>query len=159
MGQSVIEIEVTKNEHMFYLGHNINGRILFPATGYMVIFFSYNECNLNIQAFPLKAAYFFKTLVWQTLANIHGKECDEIPIIFENVQFLSATIMPKEGKFTFYRITLIHFQHRLKKKVYENCCKQALLNSQLIFSTGLANLKSANQDLQSLKARSGFQKM
>lgn len=37
-GESVIEIDTTKEEHAFFLGHTIDGRVLFPATGYLVSF-------------------------------------------------------------------------------------------------------------------------
>lgn len=41
--------------------------------------------------------FFLQTLVWQTFANLHGKPFEEFPVLIENVQFLRATIMPKEG--------------------------------------------------------------
>ncbi|XP_011311362.1 fatty acid synthase [Fopius arisanus] len=71
-GEAVIQIDISKEEHAFYGGHNIDGRILFPATGYL-------------------------TLAWKTYAKIHGLDFEKTPIILENVQFHRATIMPKEG--------------------------------------------------------------
>ncbi|XP_065226660.1 fatty acid synthase-like [Planococcus citri] len=75
-GESIIEIDTSKEEQAFFLGHTIDGRVLFPATGYL-------------------------TLVWQTFANLHGKPYEEFPVLIENAQFLRATIMPKEGTVKF----------------------------------------------------------
>lgn len=75
-GESIIEIDTSKDEQAFYLGHTIDGRVLFPATGYL-------------------------TLVWQTFANLHGKPYEEFPVLIEDAQFLRATIMPKEGTVKF----------------------------------------------------------
>jgi len=57
-------------------GHTIDGRILFPATGYMF-------------------------LVWKTFAKLRGTTYDKLPIVFENVTFQRATIMQKEGSVKF----------------------------------------------------------
>lgn len=35
-GENVIEIDLNKAEDEFLAGHEIDGRILFPATGYLV---------------------------------------------------------------------------------------------------------------------------
>lgn len=42
-GESIIEIDTSKEEQAFYMGHTIDGRVLFPATGYLVsIFWKFN---------------------------------------------------------------------------------------------------------------------
>ncbi|KAK9502678.1 hypothetical protein O3M35_011399 [Rhynocoris fuscipes] len=71
-GEAVIEINTTSDEDKYIVGHTIDGRVLFPATGYL-------------------------TLVWKTFAKIHQKSCEEMPVILEDVQFLRATILPKDG--------------------------------------------------------------
>ncbi|KAK7578146.1 hypothetical protein V9T40_010351 [Parthenolecanium corni] len=43
----------------------------------------------------------YLTLVCKTLANIKGKPYEEFPVIIENVQFLRATIIPKDGDVRF----------------------------------------------------------
>lgn len=35
-GENVIEYDVSRNDDSFITGHNIDGRVLFPATGYLV---------------------------------------------------------------------------------------------------------------------------
>lgn len=35
-GECVVEIDLSKEDDAFYSGHAIDGRVLFPATGYMV---------------------------------------------------------------------------------------------------------------------------
>lgn len=35
-GENIVEIDLTKEGDAFYAGHAIDGRVLFPATGYMV---------------------------------------------------------------------------------------------------------------------------
>lgn len=55
----------------FYAGHCIDGRILFPATGYL----------------------FF---VWQMLGKMRGQFYDKQSIIFENVTLHRATILSKD---------------------------------------------------------------
>ncbi|XP_054286913.1 fatty acid synthase-like [Macrosteles quadrilineatus] len=75
-GESVIEIDLTKEADAFLAGHAIDGRVLFPATGYL-------------------------TLVWKTFAKLQGKDYEDTPVILENVQFHRATIMPKEGSVKF----------------------------------------------------------
>lgn len=35
-GECVVDIDLSKEEDAFLAGHAIDGRVLFPATGYMV---------------------------------------------------------------------------------------------------------------------------
>ncbi|VVC27330.1 Hypothetical protein CINCED_3A023543 [Cinara cedri] len=76
-GESVIKVDLSKGEDQFLSGHTIDGRVLFPATGYL-------------------------TLVWKTFAKLQGKGIEEFPVVIENVQFLRATIMPKDGNVNFF---------------------------------------------------------
>ncbi|XP_046612929.1 fatty acid synthase [Neodiprion virginianus] len=75
-GESVIEVDLSKEGDAYLAGHTIDGRILFPATGYL-------------------------TLVWKTFAKIRGEDFEKLPVILEDVQFHRATIMPKEGSVKF----------------------------------------------------------
>lgn len=43
-----------------------------------------------------------QTLVWKTFARLQDKNIEEFPVVIENVQFLRATIMPKDGIYTNY---------------------------------------------------------
>ncbi|TMW54903.1 hypothetical protein DOY81_000136, partial [Sarcophaga bullata] len=71
-GETVIEVNLGKEEDAFLAGHTIDGRILFPATGYM-------------------------TLAWTTFAKMKGIEPANCPVVMENVVFHRATILNKEG--------------------------------------------------------------
>ena len=54
----------------------IDGRVLYPATGYLV-------------------------LAWRALAKLEGQVFDQMPVCFENVHIHRATILPKTGKTNF----------------------------------------------------------
>ncbi|GBP15812.1 Fatty acid synthase [Eumeta japonica] len=74
--ENVIEYDLSRPEDAYISGHTIDGRILFPATGYL-------------------------TLVWRTMAKISNKKIEETAIVLEDVQFQRATIMPREGPVRF----------------------------------------------------------
>ncbi|XP_071447989.1 fatty acid synthase-like [Hetaerina americana] len=75
-GERAVAINLAEEEDEFYAGHVIDGRNLFPATGYLAI-------------------------VWETLGMMKGKLYTELPVVFENVRFLRATNIPKEGTLLF----------------------------------------------------------
>lgn len=56
----------------FLLGHCIDGRVLYPATGYLV-------------------------LAWRTLVKSLGMVLDHTPVAFEDVAIHRATILPRSG--------------------------------------------------------------
>ncbi|XP_068119118.1 fatty acid synthase [Hyperolius riggenbachi] len=57
---------------IFMNGHCIDGRVLYPATGYLV-------------------------LAWRTLARSLGVVMEQTPVLFEDVTIHRATILPKTG--------------------------------------------------------------
>ncbi|XP_018417291.1 PREDICTED: fatty acid synthase [Nanorana parkeri] len=57
---------------IFMSGHCIDGRVLYPATGYLV-------------------------LAWRTLARSLGVVMEQTPVVFEEVTIHRATILPKTG--------------------------------------------------------------
>ncbi|NXR52975.1 FAS synthase, partial [Hippolais icterina] len=70
---SVYNIDVSPDSPDHYLiGHCIDGRVLYPATGYLV-------------------------LAWRTLARSLGMVMEEMPVTFEDVTIHQATIIPKKG--------------------------------------------------------------
>ncbi|NXR31789.1 FAS synthase, partial [Zosterops hypoxanthus] len=70
---SVYNIDVSPESPDHYLiGHCIDGRVLYPATGYLV-------------------------LAWRTLARSLGMAMDEMAVTFEDVTIHQATIIPKKG--------------------------------------------------------------
>lgn len=75
-GECVVQVDLSKETDAYLAGHQIDGRVLFPATGYLA-------------------------LVWKTLAKLRGTDFELLPVVFENVRFQRATIMPKEGTVKF----------------------------------------------------------
>ncbi|XP_044275877.1 fatty acid synthase [Varanus komodoensis] len=70
---TVYNIDVNPESPDYYLmGHCIDGRVLYPATGYLV-------------------------LAWRTLARSLGTSMEEMPVMFEDVTIHQATILPKKG--------------------------------------------------------------
>ncbi|XP_035198499.1 fatty acid synthase [Oxyura jamaicensis] len=70
---SVYNIDVTPDSPDHYLvGHCIDGRILYPATGYLV-------------------------LAWRSLARSLGLAMEQTAVMFEEVTIHQATIIPKKG--------------------------------------------------------------
>ncbi|XP_030762885.1 fatty acid synthase-like [Sitophilus oryzae] len=59
-----------------WIGHNIDGRILVPAVGYLM-------------------------LVWSVMAEIKATHIEKLPIVFESVKFLRATVLPTDKDITF----------------------------------------------------------
>jgi len=55
------------------VGHVIDGKNLIPATGYLI-------------------------MVWETMGILYDEIYTEISVVFEDVNFVRATHMPKEGE-------------------------------------------------------------
>ncbi|EEC14647.1 fatty acid synthase, putative [Ixodes scapularis] len=69
------EFDLAAKENDCYLaGNQIDGRVLFPATGYMV-------------------------LAWKSLAKRSGKPYNQVPVVFEDVTLHRATIFPKNDPY------------------------------------------------------------
>ncbi|XP_066519867.1 fatty acid synthase [Hoplias malabaricus] len=66
-----IDINPESPDH-YMIGHCIDGRVLYPATGYLV-------------------------LAWRTLMKSLGTVLEQTPVIFEDVTIHRATILPKTG--------------------------------------------------------------
>jgi len=75
-GENIVEVSLSNELDAYLAGHTIDGRILFPATGYMF-------------------------LVWKTFAKIRGTTYDQLPVVFENVSFQRATILQKDASTKF----------------------------------------------------------
>lgn len=69
-------MNLTKDEDAYLAGHTIDGRVLFPATGYM-------------------------TLAWRTFAKTRNSTFEKLPVVLEDVVFHRATILPKDGSVKF----------------------------------------------------------
>jgi len=55
------------------VGHVIDGMNLIPATGYLI-------------------------MVWETMGMLHAELYTEMSVVFEDVNFVRATYIPKEGE-------------------------------------------------------------
>ncbi|KAL3877602.1 hypothetical protein ACJMK2_035297 [Sinanodonta woodiana] len=75
--ESTFEMEISPESPDFYLmDHIIDGRMLFPAAGYVV-------------------------LAWKMLAKYHGELYENLPVLLQNVNIYKATILPKNGTLKF----------------------------------------------------------
>lgn len=71
-GERLIEISITSDKFKYVSGHVVDGRNLFPATGYLC-------------------------LVWETFSMMTGQLYTEVSVVIENVKLNRATTIPKEG--------------------------------------------------------------
>ncbi|XP_063530101.1 fatty acid synthase-like [Cydia strobilella] len=66
--ETVIEYDLGNPEDAFLAGHYIDGRVLFPASGYLA-------------------------LVWHTVAKMNNLEMEQAAVVLENIHLHRATIM------------------------------------------------------------------
>jgi fatty acid synthase, animal type len=69
-------VNLTTEADTYLAGHNIDGRVLFPATGYMC-------------------------LAWNSYVETLGKDVQKTAVVLEDVIFHRATILPKDGTIKF----------------------------------------------------------
>ncbi|XP_063616349.1 fatty acid synthase-like [Cydia splendana] len=75
-GQNVVEYNLNNPEDAFFSGYNIDGRILFPATGYL-------------------------TLVWMTMAKMQKVKIEEAAVVIENMHLRRPTIISRDAPVQF----------------------------------------------------------
>ncbi|KAJ8916587.1 hypothetical protein NQ315_000231 [Exocentrus adspersus] len=63
-----IHVNISDEEHEYLAGHNIDGRIIMPVTGYL-------------------------ELAWNTFAKLHIKDIKDFPVVMENVHVKRATVL------------------------------------------------------------------
>ncbi|XP_045453923.1 fatty acid synthase-like [Melitaea cinxia] len=76
LNERTVKISIADEENTYMLGHVIDGRNLFPATGYLV-------------------------MVWETLGMIMGELYTELSVVFEDVRFHRSTNIHKSGQLEF----------------------------------------------------------
>ncbi|XP_055683221.1 fatty acid synthase-like [Lutzomyia longipalpis] len=74
--ETFVEFDLRNEEDSFLIGHTIDGRVLFPAAGYI-------------------------SLAWRQFAKAQGSTPDRMSVIFENLVFHRATILPVDGSVKF----------------------------------------------------------
>ncbi|XP_049879210.1 fatty acid synthase-like [Pectinophora gossypiella] len=75
-GERTVRMSIVDEDSEYMAGHVVDGRNLYPATGYLV-------------------------LVWETLGMMMGELFTEVSVVFENVRFQRATNIPKDGNLEF----------------------------------------------------------
>ncbi|XP_063914245.1 fatty acid synthase-like [Zophobas morio] len=75
-GVMEIEVDMSKDDNQYLLGHVIDGQNLYPAAAYVV-------------------------LIWKTLANLKNKDYLQTPFVLENMEIHRMTIIPKDGSLKF----------------------------------------------------------
>ncbi|GLV38468.1 Fatty acid synthase 3 [Carabus blaptoides fortunei] len=71
-GERTVVVQLSDEDLEYLAGHVIDGRTLYPATGYL-------------------------TLIWETLGLIRGQLYTDLPVVFENVKFHRATYLPQKN--------------------------------------------------------------
>nr|XP_023019448.1 fatty acid synthase-like [Leptinotarsa decemlineata] len=65
----VISIDLSTEQYSFLANHDIDGRVLMPATGYL-------------------------EMVWSVFAKLHLKEIEEFPVVLEKIKLKRASVLP-----------------------------------------------------------------
>jgi len=71
--ETVVTINITEEIFIYLTGHIINDKNLFPATGYLF-------------------------LLWEMMAALKRQEHTNVPIVFEDVNFIRATMLSQQNE-------------------------------------------------------------
>lgn len=69
-GELVVDIDLSKETDEYLAGHTIDGRVLFPATGYLVSIIYFKSCNAFGIPILKKDLYFYFCLLDVSLENV-----------------------------------------------------------------------------------------
>ncbi|XP_071644317.1 fatty acid synthase-like [Temnothorax longispinosus] len=69
----VINIDVADEAFIYLMGHVVDNKILFPAMGYLFC-------------------------LWEMMASLNKQECTNVPIVFEDVNFIRATVLSQQNE-------------------------------------------------------------
>ncbi|XP_011872608.1 PREDICTED: fatty acid synthase-like [Vollenhovia emeryi] len=70
--ECIVQIDMSKETDAYLAGHQINGRVIFSAASYIL-------------------------LAWKTLAKLRNVDFERLPVIFHNLRFQRATVLPIKG--------------------------------------------------------------
>ena len=105
MRGTTFEIDLSKDsEDRFLIDHKVEGRIVFPAAGYIV-------------------------LVWRAIANREGKSIEEVPVHFEDFTIYRATMMSTESKHIYMTVLVFYCQaQNVATTLNQHCFNAMALN-------------------------------
>ncbi|XP_049870464.1 fatty acid synthase-like [Pectinophora gossypiella] len=92
ISEKTVKVSLQDEENECFSGHTIDGRIIYPATGYLI-------------------------LAWNMLAQMTNRLYTEMSVVFEDVYFQRATNMPKDGIIEF---TIVIHKGNGKFEIIEN---------------------------------------
>lgn len=72
-GERIVTLSLMDEDMEYMNGHIIDGKNLIPAIGYLA-------------------------LIWETIGMLRGEMYTEVSVVFEDVSFIRATHIPREGK-------------------------------------------------------------
>ncbi|NXJ82917.1 FAS synthase, partial [Trogon melanurus] len=131
---SVYNIDVSPDSPDHYLvGHCIDGRVLYPATGYLV-------------------------LAWRALARSLGMAMEQMAVTFEEVTIHQATILPRKGPVQL-EVRLMPASHSFEVSGNGNLAVSGKIT--LLEGTALKNFRNQTIDLQTqadMSSKSGLLK-
>ncbi|XP_044747246.1 fatty acid synthase-like [Coccinella septempunctata] len=76
-GECLVEVDMTKEENKYLLDHKIDGRVLYPGAGYLI-------------------------LIWKTFAKLKNQDFEKMPVVLEDIHLHRATILSKEETVKFF---------------------------------------------------------
>ncbi|XP_025265005.1 fatty acid synthase-like [Camponotus floridanus] len=76
-GELVVEINLSRETDAYLMGHQIDGRFVFPGAGFIF-------------------------MVWQIFAKLHDTDFDRLSVIFENVWLQRITFLPENKTIKFF---------------------------------------------------------
>lgn len=71
-GETVVTIDISEDDSIYLRGHAINEKNLYPAMGYLF-------------------------LIWEMISSIEQQYHNNIPIIFEDISFIRATVLSQQN--------------------------------------------------------------
>ncbi|KAB0796701.1 hypothetical protein PPYR_10762 [Photinus pyralis] len=71
-GECIFKVDLSKESDKFLIGHQLDGRIIFPGAGYLIF-------------------------AWKALAKLNNEDFEKMPVVFEDVEFKRPIMVSEEG--------------------------------------------------------------